>query len=102
MESVKDKILSQVDDSDILNYYLASFHDKGRLKKGQNISNPFIYPERQKTPSFNIYPNSKGRWMYHDFATGEHGDCFELVMKLNRIDFKEALTLIVRDFNIWL
>ena len=99
MESKKELILFRFTESAILNYYLKPYHDKGILKKGQLISNPFLHPEKQKTPSFNFYQGKNG-WRYHDFATGDHGDCFDLVMKLNSIGFVEALDLIISDLNI--
>ena len=99
MESTKDKILARVSDSNILNFYLKPYHNYEILRKGQLISNPFIYPNKQATPSFNIYESSYG-WKYHDFATGENGDCFKLVMELYSIGFSDALGLIIKDLNL--
>jgi hypothetical protein len=96
----KDQILAKVSSYDILNHYLKPYHNNGSLKAGKNISNPFL-SEKQKTPSFNIYQSSANdEWHYHDFATGDQGSCFDLVMKLFRISFNEAVELINRDLSL--
>tara|TARA_R110002049_G_scaffold290607_1_gene474067 strand:+ start:648 stop:2708 length:2061 start_codon:yes stop_codon:yes gene_type:complete len=95
-----ERILSKIDSYDILNHYLKSYHNYGELSKGKNISNPFL-SEKQKTPSFNIFPSKNSdQWKYKDFATGDKGNCFNLVMRLFNLDFKEALDRIELDFNI--
>lgn len=96
----KENILLKINQQDAFNYYLQSYHNKGTLKKGKHISNPFL-PEPQKSPSFNIFPSKIGnRWVYKDFATGDQGDLFDLVMKLNQCTFNEALTQINRDLHL--
>ena len=98
----KENILKRTDSHTLLNYYLKPYHNHGILNQGKHISNPFL-PEKQKTPSFNIYTSSSGIWRYKDFANSTcEGDVFDLIMKLNRCDFKEALHLINTDFNLGL
>jgi len=97
----KENVLAKVDSSDLLNYYLKPFHSKNDLKQGEHISNPFLN-EVQKTPSFNIYHGALGLWRYKDFATGDDGDVFDLIMQLKSCDFKEALSLINQDFCLGL
>lgn len=92
------KILEKLKGDVIMNYYLAPFHNKGFLKQGQHISNPFLIRE-QKTPSFNIY-RKNDKWYYKDFATDDQGDCFSLVMKLHDCSFKQAINIISVDFNL--
>ena len=99
----KEQILSKVSAYDILNHYLKPYNNNSHaLKAGKNISNPFL-PEKQKTPSFNIYQstNSDG-WRFHDFATGDNGSCFDLVMKLNNVSFPEAIQMINHDLSLML
>ncbi len=96
-----ENILSEVDAQRLFNHYLQPFHNKGHLKEGANISNPF-QSEKQKTPSFNYYQSPNGQWLYKDFATGDSGDIFSLVMKLNNCDFKQCLEIINSDFNLGL
>ena len=93
-------ILDKIDSFDILNYYLKPYHNHSELKKGTNISNPFI-GRIQETPSFNIFKcNNTGQWKFKDFATGDKGNCFDLVMKIYNLDFTNALDRIEKDFNI--
>lgn len=96
----KETILQKTNSYEILNHYLKPYHNKQNIKQGENISNPFL-TEKQKTPSFNIYialPSHE--WRYKDFATGEDGSCFDLVMKLFHFDFSAALKKIAHDFGI--
>jgi hypothetical protein len=94
----REQILEKVTDYDIFNHYLKPFHNHGhRLMAGKNFSNPFL-TEKQKTPSFNIYqPNNGKEWRFHDFATQDHGSCFDLVMRLFNVSFPECLDMINRD-----
>ena len=76
---------------EIMNYYLQEFNNNRPLKQGKHFSNPFL-KEKQKTPSFNIYFSKKSNtWLYNDFATGERGNCIELVKQLYKLTFKEAV-----------
>lgn len=99
MSITKEQLLGQISSYDILNFYLKPFHNYQGLRKGQNISNPFL-SERQKTPSFNIYNNGKFDWHFNDFATGDKGSCFDLVMKLFGLTFQEAMEKISADMNV--
>jgi KaiC/GvpD/RAD55 family RecA-like ATPase len=90
MNISKETILSKVSSYEILNYYLQSYEGKGSLIAGKNFSNPLINVQ-QETPSFNVFPNSAGEWGFKDFATGDSGSCFDLVMRLHNLSFPEAL-----------
>jgi len=92
MNLTKEIILSKVSSYDILNHFLRPYNTHGgNLVAGKHISNPFLR-EKQKTPSFNIYfsPHSND-WRFKDFATGDDGSCFDLVMKLYSCSFSDAL-----------
>lgn len=93
---IKRKI--KQDSYSIMNKFLAPFHNKGILNRGMLISNPFI-AGKQKTPSFNIYQSKSGEWRFKDFATGESGDVFALVMQLKGVGFNTAVDLIKSEFN---
>jgi hypothetical protein len=95
----KNAILAKVNQKEILDYYLKPYHQHPDLRAGMNISNPFN-PEKQETPSFNIYVSTNGNWRYNDFATGDKGDCFDLVMKLNNLSFNETLQRINEDMGL--
>ncbi|WP_432672130.1 hypothetical protein [Flavobacterium sp. SM2513] len=93
----KETILSKVDSYQILNFYLLPYHNENNLLAAKNISNPLL-PEKQETPSFNIFPTmSTGEWRYKDFATGDEGSCFDLVMNLFNLSFIESLEKIHSD-----
>lgn len=94
----KEKILEKISEKEIFDHFLKPFHEGTALKPGQNISNPLL-PEKQKTPSFNIYERN-GKWKFKDFSTGDNGDCWNLVMRLKKIDFKDTLKLISNEFMI--
>lgn len=100
MSVTKTNILESVDDKSLFDYYLKPYHQHPTLRQGQNISNPFLN-YKQETPSFNIF-NCKGttHWRYFDFATGDSGDVFDLIMNLKKIDFKECLELINTDLHL--
>ena len=48
----------------------------------------------EKTPSFTVVPE-KG--FYHDFASGEHGDIIDFVMKVEGLSFPEAVEKLASD-----
>ena len=61
------------------------------------FNTPFSSPFRtDDNPSFVIY--EKG--FFVDFATGEKGNGITFLMKLNQINFNEALLLLVYDFDL--
>ena len=97
----KEDLLNKVSGFDILNHYLKPYHQNGALRNGKNISNPFL-PEKQKTPSFNIFDAGANEWRYKDFATDDSGDCFDLVMKLFNLSFPESLEKINSDLYLLL
>lgn len=102
MSFSKEDLLAKVTSYDILNNYLQPYHNSGRLLAAKNISNPF-QAEKQETPSFNIFPTmGTGEWRYKDFATGDDGSCFDLVMKLFNLSFPEALQKINSDLTLLL
>jgi DNA primase len=65
----------------------------GRSWKGLS---PFT---TEKTPSFYVQPD-KG--FYKCFSTGEGGDLFSFIMKLENIEFPEAVEFIAKRFNFQL
>lgn len=44
---------------------------------------------QDKTSSFKV-ELYKGKWRYHCFSCGEHGDAIDWLMRWERVDFKEA------------
>ena len=45
----------------------------------------------EKTPSFQIYQGKTGKWHYHCFGCGAHGDAVDFLQRLHGLDFKGAL-----------
>ena len=66
-------------------FYIGNLISLGGRKKGLC---PF---HSEKSASFVIYPTNT----YNCFGCGENGDVIDFVMKLNNIDFKEALALVL-------
>lgn len=98
----KDDILCKITSYDVLDHYLRPYHNSSKLLAAKNISNPF-QADKQETPSFNIFPTTgTGEWRFKDFATGDDGSCFDLVMKLFNLSFSEALQKINTDFTLML
>jgi hypothetical protein len=61
------------------------------------FNTPFSSPFRKdKNPSFIIY--EKG--FFVDFATGEKGNAITFVMMLNKVNFNDALLMIIKDFDL--
>ena len=54
---------------------------------------------QEKTPSFYVHPD---RGFYKCFSTGEGGDCFTFIMKVENLEFPEAIEFIAKKFNITL
>jgi DNA primase len=52
---------------------------------------------QEKTPSFYVHPD---RGFYKCFSTGEGGDCFTFIMKVENLEFPEAIEFIAKKFNI--
>jgi hypothetical protein len=97
MKLTKEMILEKVTEKQIFDHFLKPYHNFQELKAGKNISNPFL-PEKQKTPSFNIF-HLNGKWWYKDFTDKYKitGDCFKLVMQLKKVNSHEALEIIAQE-----
>lgn len=78
---------------EVFEYFLGDHFKGGKVKEGINISNPFL-SQPQKTPSFNILLAPDGNYIYHDFATGETGNCVSFVATLKGVDRIQAIRLI--------
>ena len=93
----KENILQHISTYELFEHYLKPYHGFSRLVKGKNFQNPFR--EKQKTPSFNVYKHlMTGEWLFKDFAHSEdQGSIFDLIMRLHRCDFSEALQIINQD-----
>ncbi len=53
----------------------------------------------EKTPSFHVWPETQ---TWRDFGSNEGGDLFTFVMKVENLDFREALTLLAERAGVTL
>lgn len=87
-----DKILSNVDD-----YYIYCYY----LDRQAKINKPMQSPLRKdKHPSWAIYKNKKGLYIYKDFATGETGNAIKFVQSMFGLNYNEALKKVWQDIIV--
>lgn len=88
----KDFILSKVNQESIMSYYTRTDANSKKL---------FLSPLRSDNHvTCSIYKSKSGILYLHDFATNEHIDCWNLVMRLYNCTYYEALNIIAKDFNL--
>ncbi len=88
----KDFILSKVNQESIMNHYTGLDVSSKKL-----MLSPFR-SDNHVTCSF--YKSKSGVLYLHDFATNEHINCFQVVMRLYNCNFYEALDIIAKDFGL--
>jgi hypothetical protein len=87
----KELILTHIQDVDIYRYYTEC---EVILKKA--IKSPFGDDDK---PSFSYFPGDTGEICFNDFRLGS-GDCIKFVQIMFGLNFFEALSKIVIDFNL--
>ena len=88
----KDFILSKVNQESIMHHYTGFDVNSKKL---------FLSPVRNDNKITCSFYKSKSSILYlHDFATNEHLDCWNLVMRLYNCNYYEALNIIAKDFNL--
>src|ERR1700750_1621850 len=90
----KESVLEAIDEYTLYCFY-TGIPD---LVLAHEYSAPYRVDER---PSFTVYPNTRGdtEFMWKDQATGESGDIFKLVKKLNNLKTtSDAIYHIASDF----
>lgn len=86
-ESVKE-VMERVSQLSLLYYYL-SIDSLPKL-----IQSPL---RRDKHPSFFVYSPDGNKVLFKDYATGEHGDIYELLQKLKGVPFSKLMRMIASD-----
>ncbi len=88
----KNTILKQVSQEEIYNFYYGT-----GFKQGIKISSPF---SDDKNPSFKVFKNNT----FKCFSTGKHGDVWQFVADIKKLDcktqFKDILDAISNDLNV--
>ena len=88
----KDFILSKVNQESIMQHYTGlDVNSKKLMLSPFRVDNHF-------TVSF--YKSKSDILYLHDFATNEHINCFQAVMKKFECNYYEALNIIAKDFNL--
>lgn len=89
-QSSIETIKHQINLVDVVSPYV-QLKRAGRSWKGLS---PFT---QEKTPSFYVHPE---QGFFKCFSTGEGGDCFSFVMKIENLEFIEAVEFLAKKFNI--
>src|SRR2546430_17452654 len=85
-----EQIKERLDVAEIISGYIP-------LKQaGRNLKAPCPF-HQEKTPSLMVSPE-KGIW--HCFGCGEGGDIFKFVMKLEGLEFREALEVLAKRAGV--
>jgi hypothetical protein len=88
----KDFILSKINQESIMQHYTGLDVNSKKL---------FLSPVRYDNKITCAFYKSKSGILYlHDFATNEHLDCWNLVMRLFECDYYKALDIIAKDFGL--
>lgn len=88
----KDLILSRAGEEDIYRFYIGTGY-----KLGTKIRSPM---HKDENPSFSVFVTKEGTLHHTDFATGQSGNCIDLVMQMFNLSFYEALKKINHDFSL--
>lgn len=88
----KDFILSKVNQESIMQYYT------GNDVTSKKLVTSCLRSDNHVTVGY--YKSNSGILYMHDFATNEHLDCWNVVMKMFGLNYYEALKRIARDFGL--
>ena len=88
----KDFILSKVNQESIMQYYT------GNDVTSKKLVTSCLRSDNHVTVGY--YKSKSGILYMHDFATNEHLDCWNVVMRLYNCSFYKALNIIANDFGL--
>lgn len=89
----KGEILERVSPLSIFEKYFGS-----EIILGKKYQSPF---RKDRDPSF-VFFEGKSKLRFFDFSTGKTGDCFDFLIALYQLPFKDILKMINQDFNLGL
>ena len=94
MGLIPDEIIAQIiDRSDIVDI-ISSYVPLKKAGRNYKALSPF---NNEKTPSFFVNPEKQ---IFHCFSSGIGGNVITFVMKMERIDFPEAVRILAQRVNI--
>ena len=88
----KDFILSKVNQESIMHYYT------GNDVTSKKLVTSCLRSDNHVTVGY--YKSNSGTLYMHDFATNEHLDCWNVVMKMFNLSYFDALKKIATDFGL--
>lgn len=88
----KDFILSKVNQESIMQHYT------GQDVNSKKLFTSVLRSDNHVTVAY--YKSKSGILYMHDFATNEHLDCWNVVMRLFNCSYYQALDIIAKDFGL--
>ena len=88
----KDFILSKINQESIMQHYT------GNDVTSKKLVTSCLRSDNHVTCGY--YKSKSGVLYMHDFATNEHLDCWNVVMRMFNCTYYEALKIIAKDFNL--
>lgn len=94
MSQISDEIISEVRERAKIQEIVADYVQLTRAGSNAKGLCPF---HGEKSPSFNVNP---GRGIFHCFGCGVGGDVFSFVMKIEGLDFPEAVRFLAKRVGV--